>query len=205
MVKHALKLSSREDSGVSQLARSMATGLAGHPGHVATPAVTPTQLNTGADNLDAAVQLLVDHDEARDGLVQGIANARGTLEALLIKSADDSAVQTSYDKTKMEELLIPLQSEGGTADTSPLQNVHVSHGDHDGEVDGGCNRRKNAKLYRARCGLTATGPWTIVYEGSRSTFTVTGQPSGQICYFQMQAYVGGEWTEWSDIAQIRVL
>jgi hypothetical protein len=141
-----------------------------------------------------------------DKPVDKVATERKKVEQLCIRSADDSCVQTNYDRAKLTLLKVPLQREdAATPDTSPLTNFFVTHGDHDGEVDGGCNRRKGAKLYRVRCGASATGPWTTVYEGTASKFTVTGQPSGQVCYFQMQAFVGGQWTEWSDIAQLRIL
>jgi hypothetical protein len=206
MSKPALKLQERDEAGVAQLCRTLATGLGKTPAVITTPAVTPLQLNDAADDLDEAVQALVEHDEARAGLAQVVANMREAAETLANKSADDSAVQTSYDKTKLEFLLVPLQSEtDATPDTSPLQNFHVSHGDHEGEVDGGCNRRKGTKIYRVRCGPTATGPWAVKYEGSKSNFTITGETVGQMCYFQMQAFVGGQWTEWSDIAHLRIV
>jgi hypothetical protein len=206
MAKPALKNKERDEAGVSQICRTLAEGLTKTPIVITTPKVTPTQLNDGADDLDEAVQNLADHDQGRAVLVQEVANKRKAAEALATQSADDSAVQTGYDKTKLDFLLVPLQSETDSApDTSPLQNFHVSHGDHEGEVDGGCNRRKGTKIYRVRCGPSATGPWATKYEGSKSNFTITGETVGQMCYFQMQAFVGGQWTEWSDIAQLRIV
>ena len=206
MSKPALKNRDRDEAGVSQICRTLATGLGKTPVVITTPEVTPAQLNTGADNLDTAVQALADYDQGRAVLVQEVANKRKAAEVLATRSAENSATQTSYDKTKLDFLLVPLQSEtDSTPDTSPLQNFHVSHGDHEGEVDGGCNRRKGASLYRVRCGAAATGPWTVKYEGKKSNFTITGETVGAMCYFQMSAYVGDGWTEWSDIAQLRIV
>jgi hypothetical protein len=205
MAKPALKNKERDEAGVSQICRTLATGLLKTPVVITTPKVTPTQLNDAADDLDEAVQALATYDQGRGVLVQEVANKRKDAEGLATKSADDSAVQTSYDKTKLEFLLVPLQSEDGTPDTSPLQNFHVSHGDHEGEVDGGCNRRKGAKLYRVRCGPAVTGPFETRYEGTKSNFTITGETVGHMCYFQMAAFVGGQWTEWSDVAQLRIV
>ncbi len=206
MTKPALKNRQRDEAGVSQICRTLATGLGKTPVVITTPEVTPAQLNGAADDLDAAVQNLATYDQGRAAFVTEVANKRKAAEVLATRSAENSATQTSYDKTKLDFLLVPLQSEtDATPDTSPLTNFYVSHGDHDGEVDGGCNRRKGAKLYRVRCGAAATGPWETKYEGSKSTFTITGETPGQICYFQMAAFVGGQWTEWSDIAQLRIV
>ncbi len=206
MAKVALKLQSKDHPEKITLARSMATGLTENPALVPTPKVAPAALEAAALALEQADQAIADAEEAINPLRTDAAGKETALDLLLNKSADDSAVETAYDRMKLELLKVPLQSETPAApDTTPLLNFHVTHGDHDGYVDGGANRRKGASLYRVRCGASATGPWTSVYEGTKSSFTIQGQASGQICYYQMAAFVGGVWTEWSDLAQLRVV
>lgn len=205
MAKPAYRWEEQTNPQAIQTVRGMAQGLTENPTYNPTPEVTAAELTAAADDLEAADLRIVALDGEMAEARTDSANKRAALEELGTLAGNDCGVKTGYDKLKLQALKVPLTNEAAAPDTSPLQNVQVSHGDHDGEVDGACNRRKGAKLYRARCGLTATGPWTIVYEGTKSKFTVTGQPLGQVCYFQMQAFVGGVWTEWSDIAQIRVL
>jgi hypothetical protein len=206
MAKPALKLKEKNRPEKVTLARSMAKGFTDHPTVVPSPKVTATQLTTAAQEAEDAEQAITDAEEAINPLRTIAASKFAALETLMTTSADDSAVETGGDRAKMELLNIPLQSETPSApDTSPLANFHVTHGDHEGSVDGGANRRKGASMYRVRCSTTATGPWTVVYEGTKSSWTIQGQPVGQLCYFQMAAFVGGAWTEWSDIAQLRIV
>lgn len=206
MAKPALKLAEKTHTEKIQLARDMAKALTANPALVPTPKVTPVQLNAGAQDLEDADQAVTNAESDLITLRTTAGNKETALDGLLTTSANDSAVETGSDTTKLQTLKVPLQSATpGAADTSRLENFNVSHGDHEGAVDGGANRRKGASMYRARCGTSATGPWTVVYEGTRSSFTATGQPVGQLCYFQMSAFVGGVWTEWSDVAQLRIV
>ena len=205
MAKPALKLAGKNHTEKIQLARDMAGALTANAALVPAPKVTPLQLTDGAKALEDADQLITNAESAVTPLRTSSGQKETLLDGLLNNSASDSALQTDGDAVKLQTLKVPLQSDTpSAADTSPLQNFSVSHGDHEGYVDGGANRRKGANMYRVRCGASATGPWTTVYEGTKSSFTIQNQPPGVLCYFQMAAFVGGVWTEWSDIAQLRI-
>ena len=208
MSEPALKLAQLNTAEIKNLAGSLATGLTDNPTLVPTPKVTPVQL-TGA--ADAVSQQEVKLKAAEDGVIAQrsiLAEKIDALKALITTSAKDSTLVVAGDAVKMEMLNIPVKSTGGPATPAPAggpQNFSVTQGDHSGEVDGHCNAMKNAKLYRAEHAASANGPWTNGYEGSKSKFTVAGLTPGQQVWFRMAAFVGGQWTDWSDPAMCIVL
>lgn len=208
MADPALKLDSKTRNDKKILAGSMATGLTDNPTLVPSPKFTPAQLTAAAkavtdqevivkeaeDNLSAQRRILKEKDDA--------------LDATLTASAGDSANAVEHDGTKLALLNVPIAAVPGTNPPPPAtapQNFHVSHGDHTSEADGQCNAAKGSKMYRAQWATNVAGPWTTGYEDTRSRFTMTGLPVGQELWFRMAAFIGGRWTDWSDVASLRIL
>lgn len=186
----------------------MAAGLTANPALVPTPKVTPAQLTaavTAVSSQEVAVQNAEENLSAQRKL---LAEKDAALSVLMETSADDSAIAVNREGTKLTQLNIPIKTAPGTAPAPVVgapQNFTVTQGDHSGEADGHCDAMKGAKLYRAQHAPAATGPWTTGYEGSKSRFTIGGLPPGQEIWFQMAAFVGGMWTNWSDPAKCRIV
>lgn len=208
MTKPALKLDSLTRNEKKTLAGSMAAGLTANAALVPTPQVTPAQLNTAVTNLTSQEVAVKNAEENLSTQRKVLVEKEDALDVLMITSADDSAVTVNYDATKLSQLNIPVRTTPGSTPappTGPPQNFSVTQGDHAGEADGHCDAVKGAKLYRTQQATSASGPWTTGYEGSKSKFTIAGLTSGQEVWFQMAAFVGGQWTDWSDPAKCRIL
>ena len=208
MSKPALKLDSLLRNDKKTLAGALGAGLTAHPELVPTPKVTPAQLTAGAQavtdqelevktaetNLATQRKLLAQKDDA--------------LDVLMTTSADDSAATVSYDPVSLSKLNIPVKAAPGATPAAVVgapQNLSVTQGDHSGEADGHCDAVKGAKLYRVQQAASPSGPWTTVYEGTKSKFTVAGLTPGQEVWFQMSAFVNGQWSDWSDPAKCRIV
>ena len=95
---------------------------------------------------------------------------------------------------------------GAVAPVGPLaapENLAASYGDMPGSSDLQWDPTRGASSYIAECASSATGPWTRVYEGTKSRCTATGMTSGQLYYFRVAAVGSGGPGPWSDIAEKR--
>jgi hypothetical protein len=210
MIQLALKLTERTIASLKTLAASIKTGLTGNASFT-TPAPTPTEIQTAIDAVttqETVVQAAEDNvTTQREVLEQKVDGLRNVLRAVAANCQDK--VKNDAEDVARAKLLsanLPLKSEGAPVDEiARPENFHISQGDHSGEVDGGCNKVKNAKMYRVRCGAAPAGPFTTMYEGTKSSFTIKNHPLG-VCYMQMSAFgTNGGWSEWSDLASINVV
>lgn len=213
MIQLALKLAELSVNELKALARSIKQGLASVAGLAAfpTPEITPTALEDGTVAVEEqeAIVAGVESDLAEQRII--LRRKISALEDLVTGAATDclSTVSQLPDddaKMKMASANIPVRAD--RAPTPPAQtptSFFVNRGDHDGQVDGGCDRQKTVRMYRARYGATSNGPWTTGYEGTKSSFTITALPMGD-CWFQMSALAtNGGWSEWCDPARCHVV
>ncbi len=210
MIQVALKLTKITIAALKTLAGSIKTGLTGNASFP-TPSPTPAQIDTAITAVSdqevivgAAAAALVAQE---DILEQKVDALRNVLRAVVANCQD--TVKNDPEEVAREKLLSANLTLKADAEPAPEverpENFHISQGDHSGEVDGGCDRVSHSKMYRVRCGATPESLPTTVYEGTKSSFTAKNVPIG-LCYMQMSAFgTNGGWSEWSDIASIRVV
>ncbi len=210
MIQLAFKLTERTVASLKDMAASIKTALTGNASFP-TPSPTTTEIQNAIDAVttqEGVLQAAEDEvTEQRGVLEQKVEALRNTLRAVGANCLDK--VKTDPEATAKMKLLsanLPLRADNAPAEEVGMpQNFHISQGDHSGEVDGGCNKVKNSKMYRVRCGATANGPWDTKYEGTKSSFTIKQLPVGE-CFMQMSAFgTNGGWSEWSDLARIHVV
>jgi len=210
MIQLAFKLATLTLELLKDLAASLKAGLTGNA-NFPTPTTTPAMIQTGIDNLttaqgelsaaeDVVTMKRVNVEEKRLAL-HSIINAAGVECLDKVKTLPEAEA-----RMKLLSANLPLKSAGAPVEAVERpENFHVSQGDHSGEVDGGCNKVANAKMYRVRCSATVNGPWETKYEGTKSSFTISNLPVG-VCFMQMAAFgTNGGWSEWSDLASIHVV
>ncbi len=210
MIQIAFKLRELTIEALKNMAASIKAGLTGNASFP-TPSPTTTEIQTAIDVVttqEAVLKTAEDEVTEQRGVLQQKVEALENVVRAVGANCQDK-VKTDPEATARMKLLsanLPLKAEGAPVEeVARPQNFHVSQGDHSGEVDGGCNKAKNAKMYRVRCGATANGPWETKYEGTRSSFTIKQLPVGE-CFMQMAAFgTNGGWSEWSDIARIHVV
>jgi hypothetical protein len=148
-------------------------------GHVTTPnPAVATLANDRAlisakkDEIAAAQSTL----QVKEGELDALRIALGDKLTL---SARNSQEAVGGDRTKMEELMIPLRAIGSpTTDTPPpIVGLHVNDGDLHGEGDWSWPaRRPGRPLYHLETAAAPTGPWTRIYTGLKSRCTTTTTP-----------------------------
>lgn len=210
MIQLALKLAGRSIGSMKNLAASIKTGLTGNASFPA-PTTTPVMLQTAIDNVTAVEAALTTAEEVvtmrREDLGGKVQALQDVLNAVGVECLDKVKTLPEADaRMKLMSANLILKSDGApVAEVAAPQNFHLSQGDHSGEVDGGCNRVANAKMYRVRCGASMAGPFVTKYEGTKSSFTIAGLALG-VCWFQMAAFgTNGGWSEWSDPATVNVV
>jgi hypothetical protein len=213
MIQLALKLAELTVNELKTLARSIKQGLASAAGLAAfpTPKVTPA-------NLEAGAKAVEDQEAVVGGVEADLAEQRGILQQK-ISALEDLVTAAGTDclnvvsqlaeedaKMKLASANIPVRSDRApTPAAVKPTGFFVNRGDHDSEVDGGCDRQKSGKMYRVRYGASPSGPFTVGYEGTKSSFTISGLPVGD-CWFQMAAFAtNGGWSEWCDPARCHVV
>lgn len=82
-------------------------------------------------------------------------------------------------------------------------NLRSKLGAFPGTTDLECDPVHGAVSYVAECATTATGPFTRVYEGTRTKCTVGDMESGALYYFRMRALGAAGPSPWSDITEKR--
>ena len=210
MIQLALRLTERTLAGLKTFAMSVMTGLTGNASFP-TPNPTPANIETAVDNLSdaedelaAAEAVVVSKREAVEGRAEDLRNVLRAVAANCQDKVKNDPEELA--RTKLMSANLPIKTGASPVDpVSRPANFHVSQGDHSGEVDGGCNRVANAKMYRVRYGAAPGGPFETKYEGGKSSFTISGLPVG-VGWLQMAAFgTNGGWSEWSDPATIHVV
>jgi len=208
MIQLALRLTKLSVNALKNLAATIKTGLTGNA-NFPTPTTTPTMIQTAIDNvttaeadLSAAEATVVMKSENLENKLQAL---RDTLNAVGIECLDK--VKNDPEDTARMKLMsanLPLKSAGApVGELDRPENLSCTIGDHEGEIDGGCDRVTNAKMYRARYATSPSGPWTVGYEGSKSSFTLKSLTPGAEYWIEIAAFGSGAWTEWSDPARCR--
>jgi hypothetical protein len=213
MLQLALKLAELTENGLKALARAIKTGLASADGlaKFPTPKVTPAQLEAAAAAVEAQEGRVATAEgklaEERAALLTSVTALTDTITAAATDCLNTvSQLPEAEARAALATVNVAVR---GEREPSPAAvqptNFYVNRGDHDHSVSGGCDRQKQARLYRVRYGGTANGPWTVGYEGTRSSFEIQNLTPGE-SWFQMAAFAtNGGWSEWSDPARCHVL
>jgi hypothetical protein len=178
----ALKLDEKDAEQTAQLSLDMEQGLT-TTGLVTTPDPTVAALTTQRGLLVPLQTNLAAAESALTMAEDEIETWRVNTGALLVLSARNSQTVVNGDRTKMEELMIPLRALGQkTTDNPPaIVGLHVNDGDMSGESDFSWPaRRPGRPLYILETASSATGPWTVVYTGLKSRFTTHSTAGGEI-------------------------
>ena len=210
MIQLALKLTKATLAALKTLASSIKSGLTGNASFP-TPNPTPANIQTAIDEMEAQENALALAESKVEEEREMLAQKRLALENILRAVAANCMDTVKLDpedvaRAKLMSAMLPLRADNAPVDEieSP-DNFFVTQGDHSGEADGGCDRVKNAKLYRVRFGTNVNGPFQTVYEGTKSSFTAKSLPIGE-GWFQMAAFgTNGGWSEWSDPARCHVI
>jgi hypothetical protein len=91
-------------------------------------------------------------------------------------------------------------------DVGRVTNLGLTHGDHDGTVDGAWNRDRSARSYEVQTSpdpMSATG-WVTNQISTRSSCTIAGQTLGTKLWVRVRALGAGVPGDWSDAAAIIV-
>lgn len=111
---------------------------------------------------------------------------------------------TKYDGSKMEGGGFPLAKlPAPVGALSAPANLRARLGAFPGTTDLECEPVHGAVSYVAECATVATGPFTRIYEGTRTKFIATGMDSGGLYYFRMKAIGAAGSSPWSDITEKR--
>lgn len=210
MLQLALKLLKRELEDLKTFAATIITGLTGN-NNFPTPTTTPAMVQTGIDEVTDAENGLADAERVVVEKREVLKNKVEALREVITKVGVECLNKVKNDPEDVARVKLLSVGLVLKADSTPTEvvamptNFAVTQGDHSGEVDGGCNRVPNAKMYRVRVSASITGPWEIKYEGTRSSFSIASLPLG-MTYFQMAAFgTNGGWSEWSDPAACHVI
>lgn len=210
MIQIALKLTKITITALKNLAGDIKTGLTGNASFP-SPSPSTTEIQTAITNvtnqegaLSVAQAAVVAQEDLLEQKVEALRNVLRAAAANCLDAVKTDSEEVARTKLLSANFTLKTDAEP-TPEVARPENFHISQGDHSGEVDGGCDRVEFAKMYRVRCGTTADSLPVTVYEGTKSSFTAKNVPIG-LCYMQMAAFgTNGGWSEWSDIASIRVV
>lgn len=151
-----------------------------------------------ADVSAAASQLSVEEN--------GLLALEGELDALLTSTCKAAQSAVSDDRTKLEEMNIPLRKIGTPATQPPdaPANVRGSYGDMNGEVDfhWDGNGLRNV-IYFGEIAEDPAGPFVSCYVGPKSRCTVKNKTPGQMYYFRLTVERNGLRSNPSELANHR--
>ena len=129
---------------------------------------------------------------------------RKEVEAGMDKRASYAQRKVNGDKAKMQTTVLPLQADAVPTTSMPQPgNAVATTGDHEGEVDLGCNAVPRAKVYfwrrRTHGGGQPPGPWVDLPPSGRSSVTATGLDSGAEYAFSVRVLGPNDlMSPWSD-------
>ena len=211
MLQIALRLKELTVNGLKTFARGLKLGTPiPHPAFAETK-FTDAQIETGVKAVEDQ-ETVVAKAEGTLTTERGILQQKITaLEDLATAVATDrlNAVTTLPEaeaRTALQKANVPLRAERSASPPAERPaSFYVNRGDHSGTVHGGCHRVSGALMYRVRAAQNPNGPFEQKYEGSKCSFNLVNQPTGDTWY-QMSAYAThGGWSEWSDFATCHVL
>jgi len=127
------------------------------------------------------------------------------LDVLLTSTCTAAQTAVSGDRTKMEEMNIPLKKIGVPSTTPPDSptNVRGSYGDMNGEVDYQWDGEKGRVIYFGELAEDPAGPFVQCYVGSKSRCTVKNKTPGGMYYFRVTVERNGRKSNPSELANHR--
>jgi hypothetical protein len=81
--------------------------------------------------------------------------------------------------------------------------VKATRGDMDGEIDVTTPSIHGARIYICEVSSSASGPFVRKYEGTKSTFTITGAQPGELCHLRLAALDPNGTGPWSNVVACR--
>ncbi len=60
------------------------------------------------------------------------------------------------------------------------------------------NRERGGRAWRVECAQNPAGPWTVIYNGTRTTCVATDLILGTQYWFRVQVLGAAGWSDWSD-------
>jgi hypothetical protein len=205
MTQLALKLDEKDLDGVLALGVDIEEGLKNKP---AFAAVSPSPADSAAKRAEIATQRgKVSLAEAKlteeQGKLDGLEAEYRVLVADMAQSALD---EVDGDVAQLEAANVPLRKPGTrpTQPPPPLDNMHASFGDLSGQVDFQWNAVEGRVIYQGEISTAGpNGPWILVYVGTKSRFTATGQQPGAEVWGRAKQIRGGMASDWSQVASHR--
>ena len=203
MALFALELRSLSDNQLRTLANDHSTAMDGNanfPDPDPTKAVFDGVKNEYSGLLDEVAQMeaaLAAKRTEKD-------KKRKELETAIDKRASYAQRKVDGDKAKMQTTVLPLQADAVPTTSMPQPgNAVATTGDHEGEVDLGCNAVPRAKVYfwrrRTHAAGQPPGPWVDLPPSGRSSVTATGLDSGAEYAFSVRVLGPNDlMSPWSD-------
>ncbi len=206
MAKIALKLKDKELGEKVALSISLETNMATAPNLIIYPTPNPPLATLAAKRGEIAAQLVL-----RSAAVTTLETIDMALETLDGQLEDLLRQEGAYIQEKsggVESKIVATGAEVQGAATPPqqlgaVQNLRLTGGDLDGEIDGQSNPLRGRDFYEVECATAVNGPFTLVYSGKKSSWTATNLVSGQNYFFRMRGKNSVGNGVWSDIAMKR--
>lgn len=170
------------------LGRLLVTSMTGNA-NFTTPSPTLASITTLVDALE---NLLDAQAAAAAAAKTATANANAKedeVDAALTALANWAEGHVMGDADKLTSGGFTLQSAGAPTTLAQVTGLEASPGDDGGEVDLVWNPQKAATGYEVQCSTDPNNPalWVHLAVFSKSSATVTGQPTGTRCWYRVRA------------------
>jgi len=203
MAEIAFKFDDKTPDEVRTLAVEVKAGLTNNV-HFPNGGARAAALGTRVSAYDAAVTDLAEKEAAFNLSKTAVGTALEGIKTELHGAKTDCEGVTK-EREKLATTRMPIKSpKQSVGDLPKPVNFGITRGDHEGQADGQCHKVDGARSYKVEHATAITGPFTVGYEGTKSSFTIAGLTPGQIYYFRMAALGPNGWSPWSDIAQCRI-
>lgn len=133
------------------------------------------------------------------------ANTRTALEGVMVSRSKNVEGTLRGEAEALQRAGYKLQGDRQpVGDLTQPANFAVTRGDAVGSADGQCHKVPGARSYKGEHATSTNGPFTVGYEGTKSSFTMGGLTPGTEYFFRMAALGPNGWSPWSDIAACRI-